>query len=90
MWATDLKSRLKGSDAARCGTCCVLYAARARVLLDTMPRLKDDTHRYDMLLANSISSQYKGGEHKGLMGGVFGGSSSDCERERHTRDNRVE
>jgi hypothetical protein len=26
----------------------------------------------------------RGGEHKGLMGVVFGGSSSDCERERHT------
>ena len=40
-------------------------------------RLQDDTQRWDMLLA-------KGGEHKGLMGVVFGGSSSDCERERHT------
>ena len=56
---------------------CVPDAARAKVLVDTMPRLKDDTQRCDMLLA-------KGGEHKGLMRVVFGGSSSDCERERHT------
>ena len=41
---------------------CVSDAARAKVLVDTMPRLKDDTQRWDMLLA-------KGGEHKGLMGG---------------------
>ena len=55
---------------------CVPDAARAKALVDIMRRLKDDTQSWDLLLA-------KGGEHKGLMGVVFGGSS-DCERERHT------
>ena len=58
-------------------TLCVPDAARVKVLVDTMPRLKDDTQRWDMLLA-------KGGEHKGLMGVVFGGSSSDCVNGRGT------
>ena len=62
---------------------CVPDAAREKVLVDTMPRLKDDTQRWDMLLA-------KGGEHKGLMGGVWREQQRLCERERHTHDNRVE
>ena len=63
-------------------TLCVPDAARTKVLVDTMPRLKDDTQSWDLLLR-------KGGERLRLSGVWSERSSSDGERERHTYDNGV-
>ena len=66
MWATDLKTGLKGSMAMRYWPHCVLYDVRARISREhyavEVTSKTIDTQRWDLLLG-------KGSEHEGLSGG---------------------